>query len=316
MRECGRRKTLVNRLFLACWGVLMAVLACDRFSFGRRKRMSRLTNKEAPTRRRTLIAALFGAGATLALVFGLGLLAATGSAASQTAPKNTSPPTISGQPNVGQILTADPGTWDGTAPIKFAYQWRRCDDTGGACADIDGATAKTYTLKPIDAGNTLRVRVTASNKDGSSSATSVPTAVIRSNPVTGCPPGPGPVMVTQVTAPARLVIDHLQYTPAIVHRSTRQITGRFHVSDSCGQTVQGALVYATAVPYHQLNNAPEQATDATGWATINFQTLSGFPADPHQQLMAFFVRARKPGEDPLGGISIRRLVSVPVDLRS
>jgi hypothetical protein len=268
--------------------------------------------KRVSRRRGALLGAGLGSVATLVAVIGLGVLAGVGAAAGNP-PKNTAPPTISGQPNVGQTLTADPGTWTGTQPIHFAYQWRRCDETGGSCSDIAGATSKTYTLKQVDAGNTLRVRVTATNSAGSSSATSVPTAVIKSTPVTGCPAGSGPVSVSQVTPPARLQIDQEQYTPPVLNRSSPSLTARYHVSDTCGQSVSGALVYATAVPYHQLSNAPEQPTDANGFVTINFQMV-GFPASPHQQLLATFVRARKPGDNPLGGISVRRLVSVPVNL--
>jgi hypothetical protein len=98
--------------------------------------------------------------------------------AAAVAPSNTSPPSISGTTQVGQTLSADVGTWTGTAPISYAYQWRRCDSAGASCADIAGAAGSTYTLVTADGGSTIRVVVTASNSAGSSSATSAQTAVV------------------------------------------------------------------------------------------------------------------------------------------
>src|ERR671936_2572673 len=92
-------------------------------------------------------------------------------------PRNTTAPSISGTPQVGQTLTANNGTWVGQQPITFSYHWRRCDTTGSNCSDISGATAKTYVLTSADVGTTVRVRVTARNARGAASVTSPPTGV-------------------------------------------------------------------------------------------------------------------------------------------
>jgi hypothetical protein len=241
-------------------------------------------------------------------------------------PSATQPPTISGSATEGGTLTADHGNWDGAQPITYTYSWQRCDNNGGSCSAISGATQQTYTLKPVDDGNTLRVRVTATNADGSSSATSVPTAVVAAATTTastttatttttsasnGCATSGGTVAIAGVTSPAHLNIDQFQVSPATVTYGTRSLTARFHVS-ACGGSVQGALVYVTAVPYGMFAVANEQATGADGWASVNLSALPGFPVSQHQQLLVMFVRARKPGDDILGGVSSRRLVSFKV----
>ena len=106
------------------------------------------------------------------------LFAAAGAQAMRNAaPVNTAPPAISGTPTVGQTLTASDGTWS-NAPTSFAYQWLRCNGGGNSCVDAANGMQKTYTLVGTDAGHTVRVRVTATNADGSSSAQSAQTAAI------------------------------------------------------------------------------------------------------------------------------------------
>jgi hypothetical protein len=95
-----------------------------------------------------------------------------------TAPVNTALPTVSGTPQVGQSLTAAPGSWSGTAPIGYGYQWRRCDSSGASCASISGAAGTGYTTTTADVGFTIRVRVTATNSAGSSSADSAATNAV------------------------------------------------------------------------------------------------------------------------------------------
>jgi subtilisin family serine protease len=104
------------------------------------------------------------------------------------APTNTSVPTISGTPQTGQTLTEVNGGWT-NQPSTYAYQWQRCDSSGGGCGAINGATAQTYVPVSGDVNHTLRVVETASNAAGSGTATSARSApVVASAPVnTGRP---------------------------------------------------------------------------------------------------------------------------------
>ena len=115
------------------------------------------------------------------MLFAAALLAVVGvgsASAATTPPQNTVAPSISGTARQGETLTADPGTWSGTQPITFTYEWRRCDSNGGSCAKIVGATKKTYVLTSVDVGNTLRVRVRADNSAGARAVVSAATAVV------------------------------------------------------------------------------------------------------------------------------------------
>lgn len=250
-----------------------------------------------------------------AMLGGTGL----GSAATQARPTNQTPPTIQGTPQGGSTLTAKEGTWTGS-PTDYDYAWRRCDSDGGSCSLISGASEKTYVLKQVDQGNTIRASVTAQNADGRTTATSVPTAVIREAPVTPPPPAANacdktPPIAADVKPPERLLIAGQQVSPGVIVGSTNTIVARFRVAACSGKPVQGALVYVTAVPYNMFSVPPEATTGADGWAELRMNRQRGFPATPRQQLLVMFVRARAPGGNLLGGISTRRLVSFPVDLR-
>ena len=81
-------------------------------------------------------------------------------------PMNTSAPTITGTPTVGQVLSSTVGTWTGNPTPTYARQWRR------GASNIAGATGATYTLVAADIGQTITCVVTATNSEGSDTATS------------------------------------------------------------------------------------------------------------------------------------------------
>ena len=63
----------------------------------------------------------------------------------ETPPRNTSPPEVSGKPSVGETLSCSPGTWSGSPPPAFTYQWVR-DPGRPTEAGIELATASTYNV--------------------------------------------------------------------------------------------------------------------------------------------------------------------------
>jgi len=219
-----------------------------------------------------------------------------------SAPKNTAPPPISGNPQEDSTLTVSAGSWSGTPAPSFKYQWQRCIGTGGGCGDIAGATATTYKLTSTDVGHTIRVNVTASNSNGAAVATTAETALIAPAKSTQG----AAIAVAQVSLPDLLTIDRVTFSPNPA--TTRApIMARFHVSDTRGFSIAGALVYALGLPYGWTYASSEVATDTSGWATIALRPTANFPLHRPGALV-IFVRARKPGDNLLTGVSARRLV--------
>jgi hypothetical protein len=95
-----------------------------------------------------------------------------------TPPVNTEAPTILGTAVEGSHLAIDNGTWSGSRPLRFQYQWQRCDAEGESCTDIESATGPTYTPPSGDVGSRLRVILTASNALGTASVASAPTEAV------------------------------------------------------------------------------------------------------------------------------------------
>ena len=92
--------------------------------------------------------------------------AATGAVAAAPPPPNTPAtglPSITGTAQVGETLTAGVtgiSDSDGLNNAAFSYQWLADD------AEIDGATASTYTLVANDAGKAIKVRVSFTDDAG------------------------------------------------------------------------------------------------------------------------------------------------------
>lgn len=224
-------------------------------------------------------------------------------------------PEIKGTPRVGETLEATGGQWDSPSRITaVTFQWYRCDAAGRNCAPVSGAVGRTYRLSSSDQGRRLIVYVKVENQVGATVATSAPTQQIApgSGPTPpAVPPAPGAIAIADVALPNRLVITGVRFSPRAIRSAGQQIVAQFRVTDSAGRPVAGALVYAVAIPFNRLTAGQQVRTDASGWATLPYRVLPTFPIRPGF-LVTMFVRAHKPGASLLGGVSTRRLVSIPV----
>jgi len=128
-------------------------------------------------------ALILGLAATVAAL----ALPSAGSSAATAVPQNTAEPRISGAAEQGRRLSASRGTWTGGS-LSYAFRWVRCPADGGQpdgsnCVSIAGATGSTYVLTAADVNFRMRVRVTATNPDGSRTVASNPTGTVVGPPV-------------------------------------------------------------------------------------------------------------------------------------
>lgn len=89
----------------------------------------------------------------------------------QPAPVNSVTPTVSGNAEYGETLTASTGTWL-YSPTTYTYQWMRASTAGGSYTNISGATGSTYIPVAADINQYLKVAVTGANVNGSSTSSS------------------------------------------------------------------------------------------------------------------------------------------------
>ena len=159
----------------------------------------------ANSRGRTLVGSVFVTGALALGVFALPI--GQGVAAQAAPPGNTAEPAISGRAEQGRTLTSSTGSWTGTQPLALAYQWVRCGADGGRpdggdCTIISGASDRRYRVAGADVGFRLRVRVTATNAEGSRTVASNPTATVVGPPVNTSAPSVRGTMVAGSLATA------------------------------------------------------------------------------------------------------------------
>ena len=107
----------------------------------------------------------------LPLLLAVALLALPASAIAQppaepTAPRNVTPPSITGAAREGETLGLRVGEWSGTDPISYSFAWNSC--IGTACRQL--ATTETYRVSPADVGRTIVLVVFARNAAGSTTA--------------------------------------------------------------------------------------------------------------------------------------------------
>ena len=90
----------------------------------------------------------------------------------------------------GTTVTASEGTWD-YAPTTYTYQWQACSNGADAnsCANIAGATSKTYVATAQNTNQYLRVGVQAVNGSGPGSPSYSSLVGVGTTP----PPTPTPV---------------------------------------------------------------------------------------------------------------------------
>jgi len=203
--------------------------------------------------------------------------------------------------------------------VAAPQQTTTSSTTSSTSSTSSSTTSSTSTTGSTSTSTSTTAPTTTTTSTSTSTPTSTVTRTVTTPAPFQCPggrvslPGGGTsVPVGNVVAPDRLLIDRVQFTPNPLRSRQTIVTARFHVADvRCGFSVRGALVYAIGLPYGEFR-FPIEVTSATdGWATGHLvpgpklRVVRGGAA-------VVFLRARKPGDSLLAGVSIRRLVQLRV----
>lgn len=81
-------------------------------------------------------------------------------------------PLITGDLQQGNILSVTSGTWTGTGPLNYTYQWKR------NTISIGGATTNTYSITANDLAKNITCEVTAHSPCGAAPSTQISNVVV------------------------------------------------------------------------------------------------------------------------------------------
>ena len=112
-----------------------------------------------------------------------------------------------------------------------------------------------------------------------------------------------------VFPPARLVVEHVKFTPNPLRSRTQAVTARVRVADTRGFLVRNALVFIRGIPSGLLARAPETRTGRNGVAVFTLRPRARL-AQWRENAIVMFIRARKEDDEVTGGVTGRRLVQL------
>jgi hypothetical protein len=227
-------------------------------------------------------------------------------------PVNTAPPFPRGSMIVGQVVTAEPGTWTGASPIAFSYRWLRCNSAGGECTSIPGGTSRSYRVSQSDVGRKLRFKLTARNPLGSVTVLSTESAVVTEPLPAGAiklPSGEYSIPAVSVPSNHRLVVAQVVFSPNPVTGRNQLLTVRVRTKDTRGFVIRDALVFVRSTP-RVTSGGDRQVTTTDGWVTYQLAPNQNFPQPRRGYNVQFFIKVYRSGDPALGGVAGYRLVQV------
>ena len=163
------------------------------------------------------------------------------------APAPTALPSVPGGPPVtGRTLDANPGAWSapaGAGPVGYAYRWQACQPTPGSCVDVAGATGQSFTPTDAQVGRSLRVIVSAADRDGASEAASQAGEPVEQSTAEGpllSELVPGEANGSPASTGAVLRVDGPSRITRVYRRSRLELTG--HLRTAAGQPIAAATL--------------------------------------------------------------------------